>query len=44
MYVLISLTYLTQPPTPLPYVNHQFFLCIYESGSVLLCLFIYFVS
>ena len=30
-YLLISLTYLTHPPTPLPSGNHLFVLCIYDS-------------
>ena len=34
LYLLISLTYFTHPPTALPTSNHQFVLHIYESVSV----------
>ena len=41
LYLSISLTYFIHPPTSLPYGNHQFVLCIYE--SVLIYLFICFI-
>ena len=34
LYLLISLTYFTHPSTALPFGNHLFILCIYESVSV----------
>ena len=42
LYLLISLTYFL-PPTPLPSSNHLFILGIYNSVSVLLCLFSCFI-
>ena len=40
LYLLIFLTYFTHPLTPLPSDSHLFVLCICESLSVLLCLFV----
>ena len=42
LYLLISLNYFTHPPTPLPYDDQKFILCIYESISVLLCFIMFF--
>ena len=42
LYLLISLTYLTWSSTHLSSGNHQFVLFIYESVSVLFCLFLFF--
>ena len=43
LYLLISLTYFFPPQTPIPSGNHLFVLCIYNSASILLYLFICFV-
>ena len=42
-YLSIFLTFCTHAPTPLPSGNHQHVLGIYESISVMLCLFTCFV-
>ena len=42
LYLLISLTYFSHPSKPPPLRQHLFVLCIYDSISVLLCLFICF--
>ena len=44
LYLLVSLTYFTHLPTPLPTGNHLFVLCIYDFVSVLLCLFFCFLD
>ena len=42
LYLLISLTHFFHSPTSFLSGNHLFVLCIYDSVSVLLCLFICF--
>ena len=43
-YLLIFITYFSTLPTPIPTGNHLFVLCIYDTVSVLLCLFTCFID